>query len=74
MVYLGHDQLKTGSNSALKLIATQYHAEAGAFASEIATLKVGRNEITIPAIQSLAAEPFMSSIPETMKMTGMRYG
>ncbi len=56
VVYLGHDQLKTGSNSALKLIATQYHAEAGAFASEIATLKVGRNEITIPAIQSLACE------------------
>ena len=56
VVYVGHDQLKTGSNSALKLIATQYHAEAGAFASEVASLKVGRNEITIPAIQSLACE------------------
>lgn len=56
VVYVGHNQLKTGANSALKLIATQYHAEAGAFASEVAALKVGRNEITIPAIQSLACE------------------
>ncbi len=56
VIYVGHNQLKTGSNSALKLIATQYHAEAGAFASEVASLKVGRNEITIPAIQSLACE------------------
>ena len=45
VISVGHDRLKTGSNSALKLIATQYHAEAGAFASEVATLKVGRNEI-----------------------------
>jgi len=56
IVYVGHNQLKTGSNSALKLIATQYHAEAGAFASEVATLKVGRNEITVPSIQSLSCE------------------
>lgn len=56
VVYVGHNQLKTGSNAALKLIATQYHAEAGAFATEVASLKVGRNEITIPAIQSLACE------------------
>lgn len=56
VIYVGHNQLKTGSNSALRLIATQYHAEAGAFASQVATLKVGRNEITIPAIQSLACE------------------
>jgi len=56
VIYVGHNQLSTGSNSALKLIATQYHAEAGAFASEVASLKVGRNEITIPAIQSLACE------------------
>ena len=56
VVYVGHDQLKTGSNSALKLIATQYHAEASAFAAEVAALKVGRNEITIPSVQSLACE------------------
>lgn len=56
VIYVGHDQLKTGDNSALKLIATQYHAESGAFASDVAALKVGRNEITIPGIQSLACE------------------
>lgn len=56
IIYVGHNQLTTGSNSALKLIATQYHAEAGAFASQVASLKVGRNEITIPSIQSLACE------------------
>lgn len=56
IIYVGHNQLKTGANSALKLIATQYHAEAGAFASEVATLRVGRNEVTIPAIQSLSFE------------------
>lgn len=56
VVYVGHDRLKTGSNSALKLIATQHHAESGAFATEVATLKIGRNEITIPAIASLACE------------------
>ncbi len=56
VVYVGHNQLKAGSNADLQLIATQYHAEAGAFASTVATLKVGRNEITIPAIQSLACE------------------
>ncbi len=56
IIYVGHNQLKTGSNSALNLIATQYHAEAGAFASQVATLKVGRNEITVPSIQSLACE------------------
>ncbi len=56
VVYVGHNTLKTGSNSALKLIATQYHAESGAFASDVGSLKVGRNEITIPSIQSLACE------------------
>ncbi len=56
VVYVGHDRLRTGAQSALQLISTQYHAEAGAFASVVADLKVGRNEITLPAIQSLACE------------------
>lgn len=56
VVYVGHDRLGTGSDSALKLIATQYHAESGALASAVCTLKVGRNEITVPSIQSLACE------------------
>lgn len=56
VVYVGHDRLRAGSQSALQLVSTQYHAEAGAFASVVANLKVGRNEITLPAIQSLACE------------------
>lgn len=56
VVYVGHDKLRTGSRSALQLVATQYHAESGAFASVVADLRVGRNEITLPAIQSLACE------------------
>ncbi len=56
VIYVGHDKLRAGSRSALQLIATQYHAEAGAFASVVADLRVGRNEITLPAIQSLACE------------------
>ena len=56
VIYVGHNDLKTGSNAKLKLIATQYHAEASAMAVEVAALKVGRNEITVPAIQSLAFE------------------
>ncbi len=67
VIYVGHNQLKTGSDTALKLIATQYHAEAGALASEVATLKVGRNEVTIPAIQSLS---FEGGGPLYIKYTG----
>ena len=56
VIYVGHDKLLTGAPAALQLVATQYHAEAGAFASVVSGLRVGRNEITIPSIQSLACE------------------
>lgn len=56
VIYVGHDELKTGTESRLNLIATQYHAEAASFASKVATLRVGRNEITIPELQTIAAE------------------
>ena len=52
MVYVGHNTKKTGENTELKLIATQYHAEASAMAKEVAALKVGANKITIPKIWS----------------------
>ena len=51
VIYVGHNKLKTGSNASLRLVATQYHAEASAMAVNVATLKVGRNEITVPPIQ-----------------------
>lgn len=56
VIYVGHNLQRTGDVARLKLIATQHHAEASAFAKEVATLRVGRNEITIPSIQSLAVE------------------
>ncbi len=56
VIYVGHNTQRTGDVSRLKLIATQHHAEASAFAKDVATLRVGRNEITIPSIQSLATE------------------
>lgn len=56
IIYVGNPKMKSGQTSALKLIATQQHAEASGFAKEVATLKVGRNEITIPRISSTDVE------------------
>lgn len=56
VVYVGHNSLKTGANTSLRLIATQYHSESSNVSQTIANLKVGRNEVTIPKLQSLAAE------------------
>ncbi|MDO4275017.1 MAG: fibronectin type III domain-containing protein [Eubacteriales bacterium] len=55
-VFVGHSTKKTGTSAEMKLFVTQNHAEASSFAKEIATLNVGRNEVTIPSIQSIAAE------------------
>lgn len=51
-VYVGHNTGKTGDNAALQLVATQYHAEAAGVAKVVANLKVGANEIAIPALNS----------------------
>lgn len=56
IIYVGHNTLRTGSNTSLKVVATQYHAEASAFVREIQTLKVGRNVVRIPKIQSIDVE------------------
>ncbi len=55
-IYVGHNTKKTGDTAQLKLIATQYHAESDTVKTEVTTLKVGRNEVTIPKLQSLSAE------------------
>jgi len=52
MVYVGHNRKKTGENTNLQLVATQYHAESGPMNKVVATLKVGANKITIPKIWS----------------------
>ncbi|MBU9728509.1 fibronectin type III domain-containing protein [Diplocloster modestus] len=56
-VYVGSTGKKTGDNTNLRLVATQYHAEASAWSKTVAeTLKVGMNEVTIPQISSLNME------------------
>ena len=56
VIYVGNPKLKTGDNTNLQLIATQYHAEASKWNSLVKTLKVGRNEIEIPKIGTLDYE------------------
>ena len=56
IIYVGHNTKKIGENTNLQLVATQYHAEAGAMFRSVTTLKVGRNEVSIPQIQTLDVE------------------
>lgn len=50
VIYVGREGAALGSNTDLRLVATQYHAESGQLSKDLGQLKVGRNEITIPAI------------------------
>jgi len=52
MVYVGHDSKRTGENTELQLVATQYHSEAAGVSTVVAALKVGPNKITVPEIGS----------------------
>ncbi|MFQ9511008.1 MAG: fibronectin type III domain-containing protein, partial [Lachnospiraceae bacterium] len=56
VIYVGHNSKKTGDNTNLQLVATQYHAESSAMHKVVATLKVGRNEIIIPQIATVDGE------------------
>lgn len=56
VIYVGHNTKKTGENTNLQLIATQYHAEAGAMFGRAANLKVGANRVVIPQIVSTDTE------------------
>lgn len=55
-VYVGHNSKKTGENTGLQLIATQYHAESSNMASVVTALKIGRNDITLPKLSTTQAE------------------
>lgn len=55
-VYVGHNTKKTGENTNLQLVATQYHAESGSLAKVVGTLKVGANVLDIPKIWSIDEE------------------
>lgn len=56
MVYVGHKTKKTGDNTELQLVATQYYGTSAAVAKAVGTLKVGANEITVPKIWTGDAE------------------
>lgn len=56
VVYVGGKGKKTGQNVNLQLVATQQHAESSNLSKVVATLKTGRNEITIPELTSTDVE------------------
>lgn len=56
VIYVGSKNQQIGATTNLQIVATQVHAESDAVSQTVATLKVGRNEITIPAIQSTDVE------------------
>ncbi len=51
-VYVGHGYKRTGDNTSLQLVATQYHAEASSMFQVVKTLKIGRNDIVVPKLWS----------------------
>lgn len=55
LVYVGHPTKRTGEAAQLQLVFTQHHAEAASVSRSIG-LKIGRNEITVPQLSSLAFE------------------
>lgn len=56
VVYVGAAGKRPGDNTNLALYATQYHGEASHFQKKVMDLKVGINEIEIPAVSSLGVE------------------
>lgn len=56
VVYVGAPGRRTGDNTNLDLYATQYHSEASHLQKKVTSLKVGFNEITVPAVSSLGVE------------------
>ena len=56
MVYTGAEGAVTGKEAPLRLVVSQQHPESSNVSKTIATLKVGRNEITIPSLSSLDVE------------------
>ena len=55
-VYVGHNTKRTGDGTNLQLVSTQYHSEAASMFKVVATLKIGKNDITIPKLWSQTAE------------------
>ncbi|MCI9488080.1 MAG: hypothetical protein HFI64_14180 [Lachnospiraceae bacterium] len=55
-VYVGHPSKRTGDSTNVQLVATQYHAESGSMFRQVANLKIGRNDVTVPKLWSVDAE------------------
>lgn len=56
VIYVGTPGGKPGDSTKLQLVTTQVYAESSALTGPVFNLKVGRNEITIPQIQTLMTE------------------
>ncbi|MDE7280480.1 MAG: M60 family metallopeptidase, partial [Ruminiclostridium sp.] len=55
-VYVGHNSKRSGENTNLQLVATQYHSESSPMFKVVATLKTGVNVIDIPKLWTIDAE------------------
>lgn len=55
VVYVGNPGMKTGSSTKLSLVYTQQHAESDGLSQSV-SLKIGRNELTVPSLLSTKVE------------------
>lgn len=56
VLYVGSEGSATGDSTPLELVATQQYAEHNTVSKVVGSLKIGRNELTIPQLQTIAAE------------------
>lgn len=56
IIYVGQSGKRNGQAVNLQLVYSQYHGESASFVSNPINLKVGKNEINIKELQSIAAE------------------
>lgn len=56
VIYVGSEGSATGDAAPLELVATQQYAEHNTVSKVVGSLKIGRNELTIPQLQTIAAE------------------
>ncbi len=55
VVYVGNPGMKSGDAAKLQLVFTQHYAESGGLLDKV-SLKIGRNEITVPKLSSTDVE------------------
>lgn len=52
IIFVGSEGKKTGDSTNLNLVATQYHGDSNAWQKSVGKLKVGKNVIDIPSMNS----------------------